>query len=511
MAVYGIQYYMPKIALLGHSEMETFTELFKMGPGMVVPTAYDTAWVARLEEIDREMSNQSLSWLCKNQLPDGSWGAKEPFYYHDRVISTLAAMIALTHRGKRAVDRVQIEKGLVALERITNGATRGLIADVGATAGFEMIVPTLVLEAERIGIIKQQGDRILGKLARQREAKLKVLAGRKINREMPLAFSSEMAGQDNKEMLDINNLLEKDGSVSHSPSATAYFLLQVQPDNQKSLSYLKSAINNIGGVSYAVPFEICEIAWVLWNVGLLEHIDDNTLELCKPGLEYLKTAWNNKGLGFSAEHSVIDGDDTSVVFDVLTRFGYKIDTDVLFSFEEKAHFRCYTMEITNSISTNVHFLRAFRQCGFDVNHPVVSKIAVFLRRSMQKDAYWFDKWNASPFYTTAHAIISLVGMDDVLAQNAINWILENQRTDGSWGYYNSSAEETAYAIQALCVWKRYGGVVSEDTLVKGSQWLRRNSEPPYPYLWLAKTLNYSEWIVRAEILCALKLVDEVIH
>jgi len=32
------------------------------------------------------------------------------------VISTLAAMIALTHRGRRARDRQQIDKGLLALE-----------------------------------------------------------------------------------------------------------------------------------------------------------------------------------------------------------------------------------------------------------------------------------------------------------------------------------------------------------------------------------------------------------
>jgi halimadienyl-diphosphate synthase len=488
--------------------METFTELFEMGTGMVIPTAYDTAWVARLEEIDKDISNKALAWLCQHQLSDGSWGAREPFYYHDRVISTLAAMIALAHRGKRLIDRIQIEKGLVALEQITNGATRGLIADHGATVGFEMIVPTLVLEAERIGIIKRQGDRILGKLARQRAAKLEILGGRKVNCEMPLAFSSEMAGEDSKGMLDINNLLEKDGSVSHSPSATAYFLLQIQPDNQKSLEYLKSTVSDTGGVSYAVPFEICELAWVLWNVGLLEHIDDKTLELCKPGLEYLRAAWNNKGVGFSAEHSVVDGDDTSVVFDVLTRFGYKIDPDALFSFEEKTHFRCYTMEIANSISTNVHFLRAFRQCGFDSKHPVILKITDFLRRSMQNNSYWFDKWNASPFYTTAHAIISLIGIDDSLAQNAVNWILANQQANGSWGYYNSTAEETAYALQVLCIWKRHGCMVSKDTLTKGSQWLRQHGEPPYPYLWLAKTQFYSEWIIRAEILSALKLVDE---
>lgn len=482
-----------------------------MGPGTAVSTAYDTAWIARLDNIDLDISNDALEWITEHQLTDGSWGAPSPFYYHDRVISTLAAMIALTYRGKRSRDRDQIEKGLIALEKITDGATHGLSADPnGATAGFEMIVPTLVSEAEKLGIIKQQRDRLLGKLGHQRAAKLAVLGGRKVNRKMPLAFSSEMAGQDGQQMLDIDNLLEKDGSVSHSPSATAYYLLQIQPDNKDGIKYLKSAIDSNGSAAYAVPFEVCELGWVLWNVGLLEHIDDDVLGLCKPHLEYLKNAWNKKGLGFSTGHSVIDGDDTSVVFDVLTRFGYKLDLDVLLSFEEKTHFRCYAMEITNSISTNVHFLSAFRRHGVDSNHEVIVKITNFLRNSIQNNSYWFDKWNASPFYTTAHAIISLIGIDDEFIINPIHWLLENQRSDGSWGYYGSTAEETAYAIQALCVWKRNGGTLPQDILTTGVEWLKRHLEPPYPYLWLAKTLNYSEWIVRAEILSALSLVDEIL-
>ena len=79
-------------------------------------------------------------------------------YYHDRVICTLAAMIALSYRGRREHDKVQIEKGKLALERIVGGATQGLQSDPnGATVGFEMIAPTLAAEAEKLGIIKQAG------------------------------------------------------------------------------------------------------------------------------------------------------------------------------------------------------------------------------------------------------------------------------------------------------------------------------------------------------------------
>ena len=63
-------------------------------------TAYDTAWVARLGDLDRSLSLWSLNWVCQHQLADGSWGAPEPVYYHDRVISTLAAMTALCRQGR---------------------------------------------------------------------------------------------------------------------------------------------------------------------------------------------------------------------------------------------------------------------------------------------------------------------------------------------------------------------------------------------------------------------------
>src|SRR5512138_1907690 len=141
----------------------------EIGIGQMDSTAYDTAWAARLGEVDWNLSSRSLAWLAEHQLPDGSWGARAPFYHHDRVICTLAAMIALTYQGRRGHDKVQIDNGKLALERILGRATAGLPSDPnGATIGFEMIAPTLVQEAEKLGIIKDQSKRVLGHLSRQR-------------------------------------------------------------------------------------------------------------------------------------------------------------------------------------------------------------------------------------------------------------------------------------------------------------------------------------------------------
>ena len=69
--------------------------LQEVGPGKMMITAYDTAWIARLVEIGEPIGELAVAWLRENQLPDGSWGAEQPLYYHDRVISTLAAISAL--------------------------------------------------------------------------------------------------------------------------------------------------------------------------------------------------------------------------------------------------------------------------------------------------------------------------------------------------------------------------------------------------------------------------------
>jgi len=482
------------------------------GPGNVSSTAYDTAWLAQLAHIDFEMSNQALNWICENQLPDGSWGAYEPFYYHDRVISTLAAMIALTYRGRRSSDQRQIDRGLIALDRITRGATKGLMADPnGATAGFEMIVPTLVAEAEKLGIIQKQGDQILGRLAHQRKIKMESLRGRKINRFMTAAFSSEMAGKDGIWMLDIENLQEVDGSINHSPSATAYFAERVKKGDPAAMTYLKKTVKADGSAPMASPFEICERTWVLWNISLIKNLDSEVLSLCQPHLVELYKSWNSKtGIGFTRGHSVPDGDDTSLTFDVLKRFGYNPNISTLLEFEEERWFRCYPLETTSSISTNVHFMGALFQAGVDVNDPRIQKIIKYLEGTSTKQAFWYDKWHASPIYTTAHAIITCCGYCNHLIRKSVEWLIKQQNDDGSWGFFGPTAEETSYALQALSIWRRDGQeIVDTKILSRGIRWLEEHSEPPYPLLWIAKSLNYSEWIIKSEIISAKSLVAEV--
>jgi halimadienyl-diphosphate synthase len=483
--------------------------LKQFGPGSMSSLAYDTAWLARLGNMDTELSNHAINWICEHQLSDGSWGVEKPFYYHDRVISTLAAMIVLTRRGRRSEDRHQIEKGLLALERITAGATQGLSSDPnGATVGFEMIAPTLVAEAEQLGIIKQQGERVLGRLIRQRAAKLDLIRGKMINRFVTLAFSSEMAGLDGQHMLDLGNLQEANGSVGHSPSATAYLALFSKPGDPVALNYLRGIVNPDGGVPDLEPFEVYEKAWILWNLSLVPQWNSQTLAFFKPHLDYLNRAWvQGKGVGFSSGYSVPDGDDTIITYDVLSKFGYSPDIKGVLSFEETDHFRCYDLEVGISPSVNIHALMALQHAGYPPSHPTIQKIKTFLKQVRGKRPFWVDKWHSSPYYSTSHYIIACTGSQDDYVNKAVEWILSHQQKNGSWGTNMPTAEETAYCLQALSIWGRN---IPKATIKHGISWLRDHMDPPYYPLWIGKGLYSAGNVVRSAILSALRLAEDFI-
>jgi halimadienyl-diphosphate synthase len=511
---------------------EQIHDLLKViGPGRMMSTPYDTAWIARLVELDESMGKQALEWIRENQLPDGSWGASQFIYFHDRLICTLAAMTAL---GKWGDDR-----DLIRLRRARLGldtATRGLKADtVGETVGFEMIAPTLMQEAKRLGIVRRevngrlvkmlyperydllaptddsphrrQSD-VLEQLGYRRITKMQRLPKGKINRFVTVAFSAEMVGTDGVYLLDAENLQESNGSVGHSPSATAHFVLHVKPEDPAALKYLRETVNenDDGGSPDVAPFDVFERAWALWNLSLVDSLDEETLNLCQPHLDFLEDSWHpGTGVGFAADYTPKDGDDTGMIFETLLRYGRKMDVEAILGYEKEDHFRCYALESNPSISANIHILGALRHTGFNAQESAVRKIVNFLLQTRFLHSFWFDKWHSSPYYPTSHVIIAAERLADDLVENAVYWVLETQNKDGSWGYYVPTAEETAYCLQSLLIWKRGGKSVPQDSIDRGLDWLSNHMDPPYPPLWIGKSLYVPEQVVRSTILSALML------
>lgn len=481
-----------------------------IGPGRMPAIAYDTAWVARLGDIAPDISNPALNWICEHQLSDGSWGVEEPFYYHDRVISTLAAMIALSQRGRRFGDKKMIERGISALNRIVGGATQGLAADPnGETIGFEMIAPTLVAEAHRMGLIENQDNRILGRMGDIRKIKQTKLKHR-ISRYITPAFSAEMAGTD-LDMLNIEELPEENGSIGYSPAATAYYALIVKPGDTNALAYLNSHMTSDGGMPNVAPFDIFEVGWALWNLALT-----NPSLIQNPAVArhvtFLRNSWHFKnGVGFAAGYSVCDGDESGLVFDTLKQYdsNWDIDKNVILGYEAEDHFKCYELEANPSTSAHAHILGALRRADMPPTVSPVRKALLFLAHNRKVEGFWFDKWHLSPYYVTSHIIIACSGYAPEIIQKSIDWMLATQKKDGSWGIQMSTAEETAYCIQALWAWEQsrigYNLPNTSIAIKKAIVWLKDHAEPPYLPLWIGKGLYCPENVIRSAILSALAL------
>jgi halimadienyl-diphosphate synthase len=338
-----------------------------------------------------------------------------------------------------------------------------------------------------------------------RAKKLSYLKGKMISRHVTMAFSAEMAGRDGQHMLDVENLQENNGSVGVSPSATAYFATYVKPGDEVSLKYLRDITNADGGMPNVAPFDVFEIAWTLWNLSLIPDLGH--AEKLKPHLEFLSNAWQPKaGIGFAAGYSVKDSDDTGLVYETLLRYGIEKDLASVLAYEEEDHFRCFDLEVNTSISANIHVLGALAQAGLDRKNISVQKTLNFLRKSRDRNLpFWADKWHSSPYYATSHAIIASAGIDNELVGESVEWILKTQNRNGSWGTYLPTAEETAYALQALWVWDQKVAAVPRGTLRNGARWLKENMDEPYPPLWIGKCLYGPNLVIRSAVISALAL------
>lgn len=84
-----------------------------MDDGRISVSPYDTAWVALIENLQGSDAHtphfpSSLAWISNNQLSDGSWGDQQFFLVYDRLLNTLACVVALKHWD---VHHDKIEKG----------------------------------------------------------------------------------------------------------------------------------------------------------------------------------------------------------------------------------------------------------------------------------------------------------------------------------------------------------------------------------------------------------------
>jgi halimadienyl-diphosphate synthase len=486
------------------ADAQTF--LSEVGANLIDSCAYDTAWVAALRAPGRPTIPQfpaCLDWLRTHQHGDGSWGAPWPCY-HDRLISTLRAVLTLDGWRDHPGDAAQIEQGIGYIWR----AAGRLAHDPSETVGFELLFPALLDEAATRNLPLPY--MAFGGVLRRRATTLaQAPLALAYDYRLPLATTLEALG-DRFDPRRAGRVPEPGGGVAVSPSATA-FLLRHRPGDSAALAYVERAAGEGTGDHGAPtywPLETWERSWALLHFqhavpDLYHRLPDVT----RPLLQFLAGTRHPDGWTATMASPVKDGGTTAVCFAVLGEAGYDLDPQVLYQYEEARSFRCHLLERAPSVSANAHVLDALRYCDPATRQPRVEKVIAFLRETRHPGGFWFDKWHISPYYATSHVVLAARDFAPDLVAPAIDWIIQTAWPDGGWGHYHTpTQEETAYAVLALLAWRDAGHRVPRDVLERGVATLQAQWSPTardYPPLWIGKGLLAPVQIVQSAILAAL--------
>jgi hypothetical protein len=231
-------------------------------PGLSA-TAYDTAWVASVPDLEDQRSSRfpsSLQWLVDHQLPDGSWGGAIR-YEHDRILCTLAALAPLATFGRRTRDRDSIAAGIRYLWQ------RGHLLPTESVqpVGFELLLPTLVERARQAGLSVPPH---LDIYAREREQKLHLIPpGVLYSPQTTVAHSLEFLGE-GADLIGLRAAQGGNGAIGNSPAATAFFL--ARSEEPKAFEYLDACLARSGGAAVPVlhPCETFELLWTAYHLHL---------------------------------------------------------------------------------------------------------------------------------------------------------------------------------------------------------------------------------------------------
>jgi halimadienyl-diphosphate synthase len=485
-------------------------ELIKNLGQRMGPSPYDIAWLGRIKE---EKTGESLwpeliVWLLENQHPDGSWGGAIP-YYHDRIICTLAGLIAL-HENGHSLDA---QKAVKRAETFLWQHLHFLHRDPFELVGFELLFPTLLEDARSAGLDVPKHTCGYGKVQAEKLQLIppQLLYSPKISTVHSLEFLGKKGDPEKMKQAVAGN-----GSLGNSPATTAYYQLLNGGQDSRPLSYLKGMRQEIERIIYLYPFRTFELTWVLNN---LAFSGLPVTEFAGPAIwEDLRSQMSEAGIGLDPTFGIPDGDTTSVTIRLLMLAGYDVDPTILTRFQDKETniFRTYNFERNISIGTNLHAMEALELMAgtYPNRYEVLEEIVLKLLDNRIFNVYWIDKWHTSPYYATAHVLVGMLRHDSFLTyicQPTIDWLLHTQRKDGSWGFFeNGTVEETAYVLTALLYYNRHEPI-NVNVLHRAAAYLAGNHQGPdsdYPELWIGKCLFTPHDVVRSAVLSALILYEE---
>jgi halimadienyl-diphosphate synthase len=446
--------------------------------GITSGVAYDTAWVAQVtDESGKLIFPECVKWLLDNQKSDGSWGCQIQ-NYHDRLLSTLSAVIAL-----KEIDENRYGKYIQKGETYIWENLKKLEQDNCKLVASELLLPSLMEQAESLKLNLPYHIKVY-----KREYHLKLENIEESLWYSPLttlSFSLEFLG-DNVDENRLANVQLPNGSVATSPAATAFFLKHTR--DEKAFMYLKEvlSVTGDGSVITTYPMEIFEYSWAMYNLMMAGLYFERYTEIC----DFLFKHLRRSGVGCSVDIPLTDADDTAVVCKILYDMQYPIDFRVFNAYDTGDCYSTYGFEIDPSVSTNVHVLDFVQNCPeFPDREETIEKLIQFLKKEMYS-GFWLDKWHISPYYPTAHAVFALCDVEPSLTEKAISWIFETQNEDGTWGE-NGTLEETVYGVQTLLYYHQKVDYIDMDKISKALSYFDTAIVPlskRLPELWIGKIL-----------------------
>ncbi|ALG06185.1 hypothetical protein AOZ06_03930 [Kibdelosporangium phytohabitans] len=453
--------------------------------GLVMSSAYSTAWAARVRSGQSPMFGEAVDWLRDNQWPDGSWGGRIGNPY-DRTVCTLAAVVALAELpGNEEI----VAQGCEYLRR--HGEDwRGREAK---TLAFDLVVPALADEGRALGLEIPPFDG----LSAVRDGKLRMFPRELIaNQPTTLLYSLEAV----LPVFDADwkRFVSCDGSMAGSPSASAgAFLATGDPGFEK---YLRSVRNPDGGFPEFHPLDVFSQAWTVHNfqrAGLLGG-DGHAAVLRR--LENLLRA--GETVGFSTYFPLADPDSTAMCLNVLLDEGRDVSDllDLLSEFEGDDCFLTYPFERQASVTPNARVLQALHHRG-EQYRPQVGKAVDYLISQRNEDAWWRDKWHLSTYYATANTIFGLSRISDSRTTWPATgqWLIDTQHADGSWGTGGGNAEETAYAVLGLDALAAHVSVPARVWRDAEAYLAAHLDDTGHPELWIGKGLYTPINVVRSAV------------
>ncbi|KAL7159557.1 hypothetical protein ABFS83_01G035500 [Erythranthe nasuta] len=370
--------------------------LSSMDDGRISVSPYDTAWIALIRDLDLGQNipqfPSSIEWISNNQLSDGSWGDEHYFLAYDRLLNTLACVVALRYWN---VHGDKSDRGISFIK--DNVSKLGDASPEHMTCGFEVVFPALLQRAKDLNIDGIPYDApVIQDIFDVRDRKMKKVP-KELLHEVPTCLLHNLEGLGNLESLGklewpkILKLQTPKGSFITSPAATCYAIMET--NDQDCIEFIQYVVNKFdGGAPTVYPVDIYAR---LWAVDRLERLGISRFfeQEIKSCLDHVYRFWTEKGV-FSARNSEFcDIDDTSMGIRLLRLHGYNITQNALKTFKNGDEFTCYVGQGFESPSPIFNLYRASQVLfpGETILEEAKQFSYKFLKQRVDKNEL-LDKW-----------------------------------------------------------------------------------------------------------------------